>query len=68
LLNRRDKAIAPAGYTGNVPRTVLAVAEHLAKTGNVDADIRLIDSDAGPDPFTQLLMRDNFACPFHQRD
>jgi hypothetical protein len=68
LLNRCDKAIAPAGYTGDVPRTVLAIAQHSTKTSNVDTEICVIDNDAGPDPLTQLLMSDYFARPLHQRD
>ena len=60
--------LAPAGYAGNVPRTVVAVAEHFTKAGYVDTEICIINSDAGPDPFTQLLMGDDFARPLHQRD
>jgi hypothetical protein len=34
----------------------------------VDTQIWIIDSDARPDPFTQLFMSDDFARPLHQRD
>jgi hypothetical protein len=65
LLNRCDKAVASAGDTGNVPRTILAVAQHFTKTGDVYTEICVIDGDAGPDPLTQLLVSDNFARPLH---
>jgi hypothetical protein len=68
VLDRCNKAIAPAGYGGDVARTVSTITERSAEPGNMDPKTGLLDGNVRPSPFDQFLVAHDLSCPLDQSD
>ena len=60
-LHRSDKAIAAARYVRDIARTLLAIAERLAKLGDVHPQIDFLDDKARPRVGQKFILRNHLA-------
>jgi hypothetical protein len=66
MLTRCDETITATRDIGEVAGAVAAIAQRLAKIGNVNPKIGFLDGHAGPNTVDQFLPGNDFPCTVGQ--